>query len=484
MFRFKQRVMKVVLICTCITALTVGCVSLAMLAHSSREAANAQLTLRCDRAAMEVDNALEKIKIGTELGYNQLMHGVYDHPAMLDDGDALRQFSAKLEDNIVSNARYVNSCVAVYVRFDPALPHDGFFYTRDGNGHLTKHELTDMSLYSPDDVEHVGWYYIPVRAGEATWTEPYLNKNLNIPMISYVIPLFYEGRTVGVVGMDINFDYISNVVKSLGVYEHGFAFATQGDHVVAHPELSFYTPTSLLPGVQDLNLSTRLQPGELVLGQYKTSNETMYFAKRMLSSGLQLVLCAPFDDVYADVISLLKQLFAVTVGAALIVLLVMNRVLSYVNRVATRDNITDLLNRESLRREYAKLCNDDVDYVLFMVNIVRFKQLNNDFGHEQGDRALYQVAEAMRDVMGTDTIARWSGDEFVGIVKADGVDKKIAALCQRVAEDNDQVYGAISVNVGACKVDKTAYLNDLVKLASQAVDEARTNIGCNVVWVK
>ena len=58
-------------------------------------------------------------------------------------------------------------------------------YTRDNSsGEFTKIEPTDFTMYEPDDLEHVGWYYIPVNNGKPTWMEPYLNSNINVYMVS------------------------------------------------------------------------------------------------------------------------------------------------------------------------------------------------------------------------------------------------------------------------------------------------------------
>jgi len=64
---------------------------------------------------------------------------------------------------------------------------------------------TDFSSYDKDDLEHVGWYYIPVNNGKPTWMEPYLNSNINVYMISYVVPIVIDNVKVGIVGMDIDF---------------------------------------------------------------------------------------------------------------------------------------------------------------------------------------------------------------------------------------------------------------------------------------
>ena len=84
---------------------------------------------------------------------------------------------------------------------------------------MTKEEISNfpngkelLGIYDENDMEHVGWYYIPVRAGKPVWTEPYDNANINEKMVSYVIPVYDNNVLVGVIGMDIDFTIFQNII--------------------------------------------------------------------------------------------------------------------------------------------------------------------------------------------------------------------------------------------------------------------------------
>jgi diguanylate cyclase (GGDEF)-like protein len=56
----------------------------------------------------------------------------------------------------------------------------------------------------------------------------------------------------------------------------------------------------------------------------------------------------------------------------------------------------------------------DADLVFLLIDIDRFKALNEEFGHQAGDLVLMQVADVLREsCRASDTIARWGGDEFL-----------------------------------------------------------------------
>jgi diguanylate cyclase (GGDEF)-like protein len=56
----------------------------------------------------------------------------------------------------------------------------------------------------------------------------------------------------------------------------------------------------------------------------------------------------------------------------------------------------------------------DADLVFLLIDLDRFKSVNDEFGQEAGDAMLLQVADVLREsCRASDTIARWGGDEFL-----------------------------------------------------------------------
>ena len=125
----------------------------------------------------------------------------------------MEAYTSQLKSVAVTAANNTEGALAVYVRFNPdfSSPTSGLFWSRTTrNGSFQELVPTDFSTYSPSDTEHVGWYYIPVNNGTATWMEPYYNQNIGVEMVSYVIPIYRDNETVGVVGMDIDFSIIED----------------------------------------------------------------------------------------------------------------------------------------------------------------------------------------------------------------------------------------------------------------------------------
>jgi diguanylate cyclase (GGDEF)-like protein len=107
---------------------------------------------------------------------------------------------------------------------------------------------------------------------------------------------------------------------------------------------------------------------------------------------------------------------------------------------ADRDQLTGLLNRHAFHRR-AKAClvrgHDQLaHFVITVIDLDRFKQLNDNYGHSTGDDALTSVARALRDSTDdTAVIGRSGGEEFViaDLWHPEEVDRKARQLCDVIA---------------------------------------------------
>lgn len=105
---------------------------------------------------------------------------------------------------------------------------------------------------------------------------------------------------------------------------------------------------------------------------------------------------------------------------------------------ASTDGLTGLPNRRTLETRIGELFERDTAFVLVLADLDRFKLLNDNFGHEAGDKALQLFAEVLRDnVRGNDVVARLGGEEFVLVypgmsveISLEAVDRVRAALAR------------------------------------------------------
>jgi diguanylate cyclase (GGDEF)-like protein len=90
------------------------------------------------------------------------------------------------------------------------------------------------------------------------------------------------------------------------------------------------------------------------------------------------------------------------------------RVLAQSESQARIDRLTGLLNRRSLDERAAELLSRGEELVVAFADLDHFKNLNDEHGHEIGDRALRLFGRVLRDsVRPADVPARYGGEEFV-----------------------------------------------------------------------
>lgn len=104
----------------------------------------------------------------------------------------LARYSDKVEALFQSVANHTNGALAFYYRINPEIStaEKGFFYSRTATSAFSNVPLTDIGAYDATDIEHVGWYFLPIERGRPSWIAPYENRNLGVKMISYVAPLY------------------------------------------------------------------------------------------------------------------------------------------------------------------------------------------------------------------------------------------------------------------------------------------------------
>ena len=105
--------------------------------------------------------------------------------------------------------------------------------------------------------------------------------------------------------------------------------------------------------------------------------------------------------------------------------------------MAQHDSLTDLPNRtlfrEQLEQTLARARRRNHRSVLLMLDLDRFKEINDTFGHPVGDALLKIVAERLRECCReTSTIARLGGDEFAVIEDVDDDAREATALAERI----------------------------------------------------
>lgn len=151
---------------------------------------------------------------------------------------------------------------------------------------------------------------------------------------------------------------------------------------------------------------------------------------------------------------------------------------------AYHDNLTKILNRNGLLK---KLMEKNNDYILAIIDIDKFKSINDTYGHDVGDYVLKDLATFISSkIRVTDLIARWGGEEFVLIIDTKNLEQaqNIADNLRKEVENlKFKTVNKITISIGVSEFKtKNDTFEDVFKKADQALYQAKTN-GRNRVYV-
>lgn len=108
------------------------------------------------------------------------------------------------------------------------------------------------------------------------------------------------------------------------------------------------------------------------------------------------------------------------------------------SKLATTDSLTGLSNRECIKE---KRMHTLKDLSIILIDLDKFKPINDTYGHAVGDELLVWFGELLRKHIRprADTIVRWGGDEFIIILHGAGK-KKAEEIAANIMHDLTQNY--------------------------------------------
>jgi diguanylate cyclase (GGDEF)-like protein len=154
------------------------------------------------------------------------------------------------------------------------------------------------------------------------------------------------------------------------------------------------------------------------------------------------------------------------------------RMISESQLQAATDSLTGLLNRRSMQNRVRELRRDEPQVAVIVADLDHFKQLNDTYGHETGDRALRLFASTLAGgLRKQDLVSRHGGEEFVAVLPdCSATQARLAAdtnrarLAAAVAEHG---LPAFTCSFGVTEADQSEELTEVIARADLALFEAK-----------
>ncbi len=146
--------------------------------------------------------------------------------------------------------------------------------------------------------------------------------------------------------------------------------------------------------------------------------------------------------------------------------------------ISQKDSLTGVLSRkyfmDQLQRSFDFAKAHGSALTIAMMDIDKFKSINDTYGHQMGDSALKLFASVVKDkIRASDLFGRYGGDEFViayrhtSIAVASGVIDRINEALQRVALKTEQGDIMLTMSIGLCELEQDSTPEALIHRADQ-----------------
>ncbi len=475
-----------VMVVTCVGALESG--------EIIREDASEIMSLLCKEKKQEVNEKLLNVEQSVKTMYQYTLTQMVNADDSLTTGEKIDACMDKVKELALHTAESTDGAIATYWRANPAIsgPTAGFFWVSDKKGGFYEYEVTDISKYEKDDIEHVGWYHIPIANGKETWMSPYMNENLGFYMISYIIPIFVDGEEIGIVGMDVEMQLLYDYVDSVDIYDTGYAFLMSEEGEIYHhqdPRLAekwsandskFQEVFQKMLAIKDTN----------TVAEYTWQEEEKYVAVESLANHMLFAIAASKSEIDKPRREMIRNMF---LFVSVIILLCMiitihttKNIVGPLNDLAYFDVLTGLSNKTAYEAKVDKLEQEiegkQANFAVAVLDINNLKIMNDTYGHDKGDMLIQDAAIVMMQIWGRECLYRVGGDEFVVIMdnpepgycdsKKDAMDNYLKVFNM----NNDRYDMDLQIAVGISELEDTdtTYL-DVFKRADERMyeDKAR-----------
>lgn len=166
------------------------------------------------------------------------------------------------------------------------------------------------------------------------------------------------------------------------------------------------------------------------------------------------------------------------------ILMVSQRLRNDLMDVATMDVLTRIPNRRAtqlfLEKELARARRNHTEFSVLLIDLDRFKQVNDRWGHAVGDHVLVETARFFQSMIRKqDWVGRWGGEEFLMIVPSSAPDEA-RILAERLRTGIAGLYYThgsasfcITVSIGVTRANEKDEIDEILKKADMALYAAK-----------
>ena len=488
-----------------ITVVIISCLSVMFIIGSEHRRSEQTLLLLCETGERNLDYYFK----GVENSINKVAEFAGNDLETVQP-EEFGEHVKRVGDYFDLVAHRTSGVLTYYYRIDPQFSdtEKGFWYTNLEGDEFTEHEVTDISGYDTSDTSQLVWFTVPKATGKPVWLPPYITDNLDVRVISYNIPVYQNGRFVGVVGIEIDYSTMAEQVESIKLFQNGYAFITdENGNLVFHP----YIDVAMLTDENRPEVPEGIMD-EGTFVEYEYDGIRKEAAWLELDNGMRLYVCVPKSEIDGEWQSLVYEMIIAALILLLIMITVTMRFTGYITKPLQdltaaaekvdrgdydfdldydeddeigrlsgtfkklsshmREHISDLNKKvyvdaltsvrnkgafSSYLDELQKRLDDPFDRPEFAVGVFDcddLKTVNDRYGHDKGDIYLKTASRLICKVFQHSPVFRIGGDEFAVVMQNDDYRNRDDLVRQfeedrkKISEATDQLWEQVHITMG------------------------------------
>ncbi len=484
-----------------LTSLMVGGGCIILTNKKENEDTKKIMNLHCQNVAANINEALSSTEQSVKFMSEYIYSTTPDIETLLQEPETFDAYNNQVITIFDKITHQTKGAVTYYYRYNieyfPSTA--GFLRSReyshqDLGKNFVQLEPTDLKTYSKDD-KKVSWYYHPIATGKGEWIPPYWGENLQMNMISYVKPIRKNEITIGVIGMDIDFDILMNEIKEKKLYESGHTFLISEDKTSVLDENATKRKDENDETIEEIKQFKDKIKKDDSNSQiaYKYNNIEKEMVHKKLNNGMYLVYVANKKDIYKEQNLLVKISIILGIIIALVCAFIgyqstkkltdplekltdaaiqlgdgninikippvkindevgklttafqkttdhLQNYITYVQNLAYKDALTDVQNRTAYEKLMEQIGIDirlgRAEFALIMIDLNQLKTINDTYGHEMGNHYICNLCNKITAIFPVETVYRIGGDEFIIVLK-DKIYEKRNELLIKIRKELD-----------------------------------------------
>jgi diguanylate cyclase (GGDEF)-like protein len=152
-------------------------------------------------------------------------------------------------------------------------------------------------------------------------------------------------------------------------------------------------------------------------------------------------------------------------------------------RLALTDSVTGLSNRthmgQILQKEFSRFVRHAQRFGIIMIDIDHFKQINDTYGHDVGDRMLIELSRKFEQATRkSDYIARWGGEEFLiccTTISENDLYPIAENIRKMIVDSEFEIAENFTISLGCAMIQEDEKIYQLIKRADVALYAAKNN---------